>query len=620
MFKIIFRSLYYDVVSCAYVHEKSKRYILHNGGPYMMLRAVSGILIAGYSLLSAATNDTLSGTVKDGSGTAIAGAVVSLAKQATLKGTTDDKGVFIIAVPTSGTAIPFGMAINNAPQIGIHGKQLQFLTSSKCQNATISLFRNNGSLLSTIRMGSLNAGVQQQSLPELAAGFYIVQVALDGIKTTVNLISNGRECYLNDAQTGISSRVAKSAAVAASIDTLIASKSGYETTKVAVDSYAKKDVAIVMKSVAECPTLKLPSISAITYSNAKHPDAFTFKYMDLPKVTTKAQWECRRQEILAMAQDYMYGHLPPKCEVVGTVSGGTITAKCTYNGKTANVSVNASGSGDILVLEFGMGAPKPANSRSASMAGSSMLTIAKSLFGTTDMGICMASAWGVGRIIDALEQNPNSGISAKKVVTTGCSTNGKQALIAGVFEPRVALCVPVESGAAGSCSWRVSKKYGNGNSNTDCQDITHLETNWTGTITDNTWEKGTPSIDKLPFDQGELMALRAPGATMAFNNYKEWKWLCARGNVAAAQSCHWIYKALGVSDNFGFAESKSDHGHCTWPSEHTSQLNAFYDKFLNGKTDANTKVMQWHSSSEETSLWFEFGKGKDQWDTTLVLE
>jgi hypothetical protein len=281
--------------------------------------------------------------------------------------------------------------------------------------------------------------------------------------------------------------------------------------------------------------------------------------------------------------------------------------------------VNASGSGDILVIDFGAGAPKPANSRSASMNTSTMLSTARSLFGSTDMGICMAGAWGVGRIIDALEQNPNCGISAKKVVTTGCSTCGKQALIAGVFEPRVAICVPVESGCAGTCSWRVSKKYGNGNSNTDCQDITHLETNWTGTVTDNTWERQNSTIDHLPFDQGELMALRAPGGMVAYNNFHDWMWLCSKGNVAAAQGCHWIYKALGAEDNFGFAEPSATHNHCSWPSELTAGLNAFYDKFLNGK-DANTHLLKWYSGSDEKNQWFDFGTGKDQWDTNMVLQ
>jgi len=591
----------------------------------MMLRVVSTFLIAGYSLLSAASLDTLSGTVKEGT-TSVAGAEVSLVLQPTIKATTDPSGAFTLLVPAVATIVPYGISNNNILQIGIHGKNLQFSTNSKYQNAALSLFRSNGSLLSTTKMGHLNAGIHQQALPELVAGFYVLQVSLDNKNTTLNLISNGRECYINDQKTAASAKSIVTTAVGVtSIDTLIASKSGYATAKVAVDSYAKKDVAITLTKNAECAVPKLPAISAITYSNAKHPDAFTFKYMDLPKVTTKALWECRKQEILAMAQEYLYGHLPPKCEVVGTVSGGKISAKCTYNGKSATVTADASGSGDILVLDFGVGLmgakmPFPANSRSASMSGATCLSTAKSLFSTTDMGICMASAWGVGRIIDALEQNPTCGISAKKVITTGCSTNGKQAMIAGVFEPRVAICIPVESGCAGSCSWRVSKKYGNGNSNTDCQDITHLETNWLGTGAKSTWQAGNPAIAKLPFDQGELMALRAPGATMVFNNYKEWKWLCARGNVAAAQSCHWIYKALGVSENFGFAESQADHDHCTWPSEHTKHVNAFYDKFLNGKTDVKTDYMVWNSASEETSLWFEFGTGKDQWDTNTILK
>jgi hypothetical protein len=237
------------------------------------------------------------------------------------------------------------------------------------------------------------------------------------------------------------------------------------------------------------------------------------------------------------------------------------------------------------------------------------------------MGICMASAWGAGRIIDALEQNPTCGISAKKVVTTGCSTNGKQALFAGVFEPRVGLCAPVESGAAGACSWRVSSEYGHGNTNTDCQDMTHLETNWTGTMTDNTWEKGNPTIDHLPLDQGEIMALRAPAPMITFDNGKEeYKWLCNRGNTAAAQGCHWIYKALGVEDNFGFYQPNAGHGHCSWPSEATPSLNAFVDKFLNGKTTANTHVFNYNKESMDTQKWFDFGTAKDQWDTTLVLK
>jgi|WetSurMetagenome_2_1015567.scaffolds.fasta_scaffold12690_4 hypothetical protein len=565
---------------------------------------------------------SLSGTVTKTGGTAgIEGVTVALAKIPRLTATTNAQGAFTISGQVS-------MQWQTPQAARLHyflaGNSLIISSLPFASTGRVELYSSDGRKIASTPFHGTPTGKLSVGLPEFGSGLTMLRIITPGETVTRTIVRLGDARYLKNAGAGIGDgefTLTKQAA-AAMVDTLIATKTGYSTGKVAIDSYNKQNITIALDTVTStCPTLKLPAISAITYSNAKHPGPFDFKYMNLPKVTTKAQWECRRQEILQMAQDYLYGHLPPKCEVVGTVSGGTITAKCSYNGKSVNVSVSATGSGDILVIDFGAGAPKPSNARSASGSGATFLSNANSLYGSTDMGICMSSAWGVGRIIDALEQNPDCGISAKKVVVTGCSTCGKQAMGAGVFEPRVALCVPVESGCAGTCSWRVSSEYGHGNSNTDCQDMTHLETNWTGTITDNTWEKGNPKIDKLPFDQGELMALRAPGAFLQIDNGKEqYKWLCNRGNTAAAQACHWIYKALGVEDRFGFIQPDPGHGHCSWPSAITPDLTKFYDKFLNGKSDVDTHVFKYNPESMETSKWFDFGTGKDQWDTTTVLQ
>lgn len=589
-----------------------------------MVNRVCCLLLAGVLSISASTDVSLKGTVKDESGTAVPGAIVTLAKKNALKDTTDAQGMFELATAV-GVALPYGISAPSSSRIKGIGNTIQFSLTGTIEQGNITLFSSNGRQVTSINLGAREEGTHAVALPELAPGFYVLQMAIGQEITTRKLMNTGNRLYISKAGFGTGNAgFAKQAASADGLDTLIVTREEYTTAKLPLDTYTKNDIAVVLKkggAVVECPELKLPAISAITYSNKKHPGPFDFKYMDLPRVTTKALWECRRTEIWEMAQEYLYGHLPPKCEVQGTVSGGSITAKCTYNGKTVNVSLNASGSGDILVIDFGMGAPKPPNSRSASASGATFLTAANNLYGTTDMGICMASAWGVGRIIDALEQNPNGGIDAKKVITTGCSTNGKQALIAGVFEPRVAICMPVEGGCGGTCSWRVSSEYGHGDSNTDCQDITHLETNWTGTVTRNTWERGNPTIDHLPFDQGELMALRAPRPMMAYDNGKEqYKWLCNRGNTAAAQACHWIYKALGVSDNFGFVQPDPGHGHCSFPSSLNSTATAFFDKFLSGKTDTDTHILTWNKESEETAKWFEFGTGEDQWDTTMVLE
>jgi len=130
------------------------------------------------------------------------------------------------------------------------------------------------------------------------------------------------------------------------------------------------------------------------------------------------------------------------------------------------------------------------------------------------MGICMASGWGVGRIIDALEQNRTAVLVRKKSWSPDVRPTGNRRWEQAYSNESRALRSG-GSGCGGTCSWRVSSEYGHGNTNTDCQDITHLETNWTGTgYTDNTWAKGKVRRSiKLPFDQASY-GVRAPGAML----------------------------------------------------------------------------------------------------------
>ncbi len=574
----------------------------------------------GVMLLSAhvlfASSVALKGTVKNGAGAGIAGVKVSLVKLKTLSTTTDAQGAFTL----TGTKA-FQVLSLEKPQFkfSLVGSDLVISPAFENIAGCVDIFSSDGRKNASIPFRGNRAGKQIVNLPEFGSGMSIIRVTIGNEIITRTLVCMGNSNrYLKNDVANIPATdnfsLAKQMA-GTSVDTLVATKTGYSEKKTAIASYSMQDIAVTLDTLTTgtCPALTLPAASAITYNNAKMPDPFTFKFMSLPRVTTKAQWECRRQEISAMAQQYLYGHLPPKPEsVTGTVNGGTIKIDCKQGSKTASFTVNASGSGSILVVEFGAGAPKPANSRTCSISATSMISTMKTLYGSTDVGICMAAAWGVARLIDVLELNPTGGIDATKVVTTGCSTNGKLAAIAGIFEPRVAICMPVESGCAGTCAWRVSSEYGHGDSNKDCQDITHLETNWLGTVA-SPWQGGNPKIAKLPLDQHEIMALRAPGAMMAYNNFHDWMWLCSKGNVAAAQGCHWIYKALGVSDNFGFAEPSATHTHCSFPSSLNSTATAFYDKFLNGKADANTKVLQWYSGSQETEKWFD-------WDTSVVLQ
>lgn len=67
-----------------------------------------------------------------------------------------------------------------------------------------------------------------------------------------------------------------------------------------------------------------------------------------------------------------------------------------------------------------------------------------------------AWVWGVSRIIDMLENTPEARINTNKIAMTGCSRNGKGVLMAGAYEPRIALTIPQESGSGGDACWRLS--------------------------------------------------------------------------------------------------------------------------------------------------------------------
>ena len=60
----------------------------------------------------------------------------------------------------------------------------------------------------------------------------------------------------------------------------------------------------------------------------------------------------------------------------------------------------------------------------------------------------MAWAWGVSRIIDVIEQSDGSILKADAMGVTGCSRFGKGAFVVGVFDQRIALTMPIESGTA----------------------------------------------------------------------------------------------------------------------------------------------------------------------------
>ena len=69
------------------------------------------------------------------------------------------------------------------------------------------------------------------------------------------------------------------------------------------------------------------------------------------------------------------------------------------------------------------------------------------LYGNVSASAMTAWVWGASRIIDTLEMTPAAQINTGRMAVTGCSRDGKGALMAGAFETRFALTIPQESGS-----------------------------------------------------------------------------------------------------------------------------------------------------------------------------
>jgi len=378
----------------------------------------------------------------------------------------------------------------------------------------------------------------------------------------------------------------------------------------------------------ECNLPDLPEGPDLTYFNEKLPSPFVF--YDGTPVTTKEQWECRRKEILAMADKYIYGPVPPTPDsVTGTVSGSTVNISVTVGSNTQTFTATISGSGSIIALNLGMNGIIPGGSKSLSLGSGNEAKI-RNLFGLSELNPNVANGWMIDRVMDVLEQNPSSGHDPTKMMVTGCSGCGKGAFLAGVFS-RVPLTVIVESGGGGASNLRQAEWFRHGEgaadyncSNTPPQSIDNLEPDgicgpWVTSRAN--WLAGTPSkVYNLPFDQHLLLATIAPRYLLHFTNSHAVGVWCHLGGTCEALS-GWaakpVWNALGVPERMGFMQY--DSGHCGNPGVATSLAGEFFARAFQGDTTAETDVMSILMSglqqpfSEWEPMWID-------WDMNTVLQ
>ena len=343
------------------------------------------------------------------------------------------------------------------------------------------------------------------------------------------------------------------------------------------------------------------------------------------QVTTKSEWECRQEEINTLFQMFELGTKPGAPSVFSptfsdnklSITAGDGTTSISFSATITYPSENAASYPALIAFQGGS-LPTPSgvaiinfdNDDLAAENDESSRAMGKfyTLYGSNaTASAMMAWAWGVSRVVDALETLPVSEhkIDVTHLDVTGCSQDGKGALVAGAFDTRIVLTIPQESGSGGYACWRLSNfcnanlAYSNGQTVQSSSEI----------VTENVWfsvefaEQFANNVNTLPLDHHSLAALVAPRGLFVIEN-TEYEWLGPWSCCGCMKTASKVWQALGIQDNMGFSQI-GDHPHCEFPSSQQSDLNAYVGKFLLGQ-NTNTSIFRTDLPSNETfdeSVW-----------------
>ncbi|WP_437893412.1 glucuronyl esterase domain-containing protein [Sorangium sp. So ce124] len=377
----------------------------------------------------------------------------------------------------------------------------------------------------------------------------------------------------------------------------------------------------VEDSGASCPEPTLPAAASLPVYETHH-DPFTM--LDGSRITKKSEWACRRAEIKAQVEEYESGPKPAvsKDDVTGEFSGNKLTVGVNEGSKSVSFSIDinrpaAAPSAPIplLISLYGFG------SVTLDASVFSQNGVATAIFNNNDMGAqggggtrgtgifydlygkdhpassMIAWAWGISRIIDALEKTPAANIDPKRIAVTGCSRDGKGALTAGAFDERIVLTIPQESGAGGSASWRVSQAGKDGGENVQTLSSAAGEQPW---FRESFGSNFGNKVTTLPFDHHMVMGLVAPRALLVVDNKIDW--LGIDSTFTAGAIAHAIWEGLGVPDRMAYSQL-GGHEHCQFPAQQRAILEAYVKKFLVGGGTDDTNLLESDGAKADLGRW-----------------
>jgi hypothetical protein len=151
-----------------------------------------------------------------------------------------------------------------------------------------------------------------------------------------------------------------------------------------------------------------------------------------------------------------------------------------------------------------------------------------------DTATIMWWAWGVHRAVDYLLTA--RGIDPRRLAVVGHSRLGKTALLAGAFDPRIAVVIPNQAGCGGSGPSR--------HADPKAEPVERINKAFPHWFNGNFKQFGAdPS--KLPFDQNCLVAMCAPRPVL-FTNAADDLWANPAGQFEVLKAANPAYRLYGV--------------------------------------------------------------------------
>jgi glucuronyl esterase-like protein len=317
-------------------------------------------------------------------------------------------------------------------------------------------------------------------------------------------------------------------------------------------------------------------------------------------ISSKTDWECRRNEIKKDIEQYEIGAKPDP---------STSTVAATYDGTNLNVVVTTAAGSLTLTSQVTAVDGDGPHCVAIGMNGNSSLIngcvqipfMHDQVVNANQMGMVnqadpfyaaypelwtkianyAAWSWGISRLIDGIDQVKDQlNVDMTKIGVHGCSYAGKMALFGGAFDERVALTIAQESGGGGINSWRLSQDFVT-RTTTQIEKIDNTNYSW--------FLPSMKGLDpySLPHDHHELIAMVAPRAFVTFGN-RNYEWLGDESGYKSVVAAQQVWSALGVSAQMGY-DFTTDHTHCTAAPSQVDTANAFVNKFLLGQ-DADTNI------------------------------